>query len=157
MLRHLNSFYFILLSITPQRRKLSEPIKIKATRWTVSSHLANKLVNTDQQIDCYYYSPVCDQGLCVDLKSYSTIKCTMLIPLQYRIGLIKLISFLLDNRPVSLFLIHSLLCRAGKTLRFFLEKNRFLGFLGFNVGERTVARGTLNTGMRLRRRPTHEG
>jgi len=36
--------------------------------------------------------------------------------------------------------------RAGKNLRFFRKKFRFLGFLGFNV--RTVARGTLDTGIR---------
>ena len=42
--------------------------------------------------------------------------------------------------------------RAGKNLRFF--KFRFLGFLGFNV--RTVARGTLDTRIQPRRRPTHE-
>jgi len=31
---------------------------------------------------------------------------------------------------------------------------RFLGFLGFNVGIRTIARGTLDTRIRSRRWPT---
>jgi len=44
-----------------------------------------------------------------------------------------------------------MLHRAGKNLRFSKKK---LGFLGFNV--RTVAGGTLDTGIRSRRRPIHE-
>ena len=50
--------------------------------------------------------------------------------------------------------------RAGKNLRFLKKRFRFLGFLGFlrflgfNVS--TVARGTLDTGIRSRRRPIHE-
>ena len=46
------------------------------------------------------------------------------------------------------------LVRAGKNLRFFKKRFNFLGFLGFNV--RTVALGTLETGIRSRRRPIHE-
>ena len=42
---------------------------------------------------------------------------------------------------------------AGKNLRC-LRFFRFLGFLGFNV--RIVARGTLDTEIRLKRRPIHE-
>jgi len=53
--------------------------------------------------------------------------------------------------------------RAGKNLRLFKKRFRFLvfkvffsflGFLGFNV--RTVARSTLGTGIRSRRRPIRE-
>jgi len=44
--------------------------------------------------------------------------------------------------------------RAGKNLRLFKNVFRFLGFLGFNV--RTVSRGTLDTEIRSRRRPTDE-
>ena len=44
--------------------------------------------------------------------------------------------------------------RAGRNLRFFKQRFRFLGFLGFNVS--TVARGTLDKGIRSRRRPIHE-
>jgi len=41
------------------------------------------------------------------------------------------------------------LVRAGKNLRFFRKKLRFLGFLGFlGFNVRTVARGTLDTGIR---------
>ena len=39
--------------------------------------------------------------------------------------------------------------RAGKNLRFFYKKIRFLGFLGFSgFNVRTVVRGTLDTGIR---------
>jgi len=50
--------------------------------------------------------------------------------------------------------------RAGKNLRFFKKRFRFLGFLvflgflGFNV--HTVVRCTLDTGIRSRRWPIHE-
>jgi len=51
--------------------------------------------------------------------------------------------------------------RAGKNLRFFRKKLRFLGFLGFfrflGFNVRKVARGTLDTGIKSRRRPIHEG
>ena len=46
----------------------------------------------------------------------------------------------------------SLEIRAGKNLRFFRKTFRFLGFLGFlGFNVRTVARGTLDTGLRSRR------
>jgi len=54
---------------------------------------------------------------------------------------------------LSLYCTGSIQGRAGKT--YGLKKRfRFLGFLGSNV--RTVARGTLDTGIRSRRRPIHE-
>src|SRR6218665_1155200 len=49
----------------------------------------------------------------------------------------------------SLVLLGSVGSRAAKNLRFLIKD---LGFLGSNV--RTVARGTLDTGIRSRRRPT---
>jgi len=49
---------------------------------------------------------------------------------------------------------HRVYTRAGKNLRLFRKKIRFLGFLGFNV--RTVTRGRLDTGIRSRR-PAQKG